>query len=120
MKNHQNVTLKASRLNFKSDSKIEFITPDGLWILMKIISKNNDKPKLSVVSSLRLKNWDIQEINHIHFILQPKEIEVSDVFIRLKRMIQKTEIIFETVMYDDRTKSLKLNEKQGKNRSKSC
>ena len=66
---------------------------------MILIESDHGEPMLKVIASLRLKNWDKKQLNHKHSILHPNKIDVADVFARLKRMVVKTEIMFERSLY---------------------
>lgn len=80
------------------------------------IESNRGEPDLKLVSSLRLKNWDKKFNDHKHTILHPNEIDVANVFDRLKRMLVNTEIKLERAIYFEKVEGKKLNGYQETNR----
>ena len=42
---------------FSSKNTLEYITDDGLWVLLDIPQKNSKKTEMSVKRYSRMKNW---------------------------------------------------------------
>lgn len=72
------VKKKASRMFFRTESIIEYIGTDGLWVMMNI-------EDMSVKRYSQIKNWLDRDVVQDHAMLQPVVHKYNEVFKRILR-----------------------------------
>jgi glutaredoxin 2 len=79
------VIKKASHMVFKSKDILEYITSDGLWVMLYIHDENGEHNEMRVKRYSQIKNWQDRLAVYDHAMLNPVVYKWNDVFKRILR-----------------------------------